>query len=218
MKALTATGLLLVCALSACSKAPAAPQKTGSLTPVDLPAHPAVAPLPDPALNGGHVGRAPRRITVAQLKQSIVITTGRQWSQLDALASSLGQADFAVTVSESTEANLVFAKFLEDGAREVCLNAAKDDLARTDSASRVLWPELAGNGKDFTLVDEDSVRKNLETLALRFWGSRFEEAELTQWATTFKNMAAQAKLINKPEQAWGGICVALMVDPRFITY
>lgn len=218
MNALKYTVLTLACALSACSKAPAAAEKTGTLTPVDMPSHPVVNTLPDPDMNGGHVGRAPRRITVAQLKQSIVTTTGRQWSQIDTLASSLGQADFAVTVSESTEANLVFAKFLEDGAREVCLNAAKDDLARTDPTTRMLWPELSGSGKDFTVVDDASIRKNLATLATRFWGSTFEPDELTQWASTFKKMAAQAKTINKPEQAWGGICVAMMIDPRFITY
>ena len=35
---------------------------------------------------------------------------------------------------------------------------------------------------------------------------------------TFKKLATRAKTINKPEQAWGSICVALMTDPRFITY
>src|SRR6185312_10998094 len=95
----------------------------GELSPVP-DGHPAITALPDPELQGGHVGRAPRRITTAQLKSSIRVTTGRDWSQIDNLAASLGQADYALLNAESTETNLVFAKFLEDGAREVCLGAS----------------------------------------------------------------------------------------------
>ena len=83
-------GLALV---AACSKAPVPADKTADLTPVDLGNHPSLTPLPDPDLQGGHVGRAPRRLTVAQLNASILITTGRQWSQIDNLAASLGKAD-----------------------------------------------------------------------------------------------------------------------------
>ncbi len=202
-----------------CSNGPASGKTTpATLTPVDMPEqHPAVTPLPDPEMNGGHAGRAPRRITVPQLKASIVTVTGKQWSQIDNLASSLGQADFAVTVSDSTEANLVFAKFLEDGAREVCLSVARDDLARGQSA-RVLWPEVPGTDKDFTALADATIQKNLSALALRFWGSPFDSGELTDWTQTFKKVALRAKAANKPEQAWGSICVAMMTDPRFITY
>jgi hypothetical protein len=211
--------LLMVLGLATCTKSPAPKAQPGTLSPVELPPeHPAVTPLPDPELNAGHTGRAPRRLTAAQLKQSIQITTGRQWSQLDALAPSLGQADFAVTSIESIEANLVFAKFLDDGAREVCLNAARDDLARTDPVTRVLWPEVPGVGRDFTTLDDATVQANLRTLALRFWGSTFEPDELAAWARTFTQLAARAKVVNKPELAWGGICIALMTDPRFFTY
>ncbi len=200
-------------------KSSAGPEKAGTLTPVEMPTdHPVITPLPDPEQNGGHAGRAPRRITVAQLKQSIQTTTGRQWSQIDTLAASLGQADYALTVSDSLEPNLVFAKFLDDGAREVCLGAANDDLRRTDPATRYLWPEVSGAPRDFTTLDEATIRKNLGTLSLRFWGSAFDPSELTTWTATFKKIATQAKTVNKPEQAWGAICIAMMTDPRFITY
>jgi len=151
------------------------------------------------------------------LKQSIVTVTGRQWSQIDNLAASLGQADFALTVSDATEPNLVFAKFLEDGAREVCLAAARDDLNRAQDA-RVLWPDVPGTGRDFTVLDDATIQKNLGTLAVRFWGSPFDTQELTTWTDMFKRIAGRAKTANRPEQAWGAICVAMMTDPRFITY
>jgi hypothetical protein len=202
-----------------CTKAPGStPENPGTLTPVELPSdHPVINPLPDPEANGGHAGRAPRRISVPQLKQSIVTVTGRQWSQIDNLAASLGQADFALTVSDATEPNLVFAKFLEDGAREVCLAAARDDLNRAQDA-RVLWPDVPGTGRDFTVLDDATIQKNLGTLAVRFWGSPFDTQELTTWTDMFKRIAGRAKTANRPEQAWGAICVAMMTDPRFITY
>lgn len=216
---LPALTLVTALGLATCTKSPAPAVQPGTLSPVELPPeHPEVAPLPDPELNAGHSGRAPRRLSAAQLKQSIQVTTGRQWSQLEALAPSLGQADFAVTSIEAIEANLVFAKFLDDGAREVCLNTARDDLARTEPSARVLWPEVPGAGRDFTGLDEATVQANLRTLALRFWGSTFEPDELATWALTFKQLAARAKVVNKPELAWGGICIALMTDPRFFTY
>jgi hypothetical protein len=205
--------------VAACTKQPTpAPDAPATVAAVPLPdAHPLLTPLPDPGLNGGLVGRAPRRISVSQLKQSIVTVTGVQWSQIDTLAASLGQADFALTVSDSLDPNLVFAKFLEDGAREVCLAAAKADLTRAP-AQRVLWPELTQPSTDFTTVDDVAIARNLGTLATRFWGSSFEPSELTDWTLTFKKLAVRAKATNKPEQAWGSICVAMMTDSRFITY
>jgi hypothetical protein len=126
---------LTLLASAACSnQAPdAAPAAAvpAQLEPVPAGHPPIVAP-PDPELAGGHVGRAPRRLTTAQLKASIRVTTGRDWSQIDNLAASLGRADYALVNAEATETNLVFAKFLDDGAREVCLAAADADLKQTD--------------------------------------------------------------------------------------
>jgi hypothetical protein len=220
-RTLIATLLGLALAAAGCSSKPVepGPARPAGLTPVDLPDHPTLTPLPDPELNGGHTGRAPRRLTVAQLKASIATVTNgtRQWSQIDTLAASLGQADFALTNAESTEANLVFAKFLEDGAREVCLNVARDDLNR-EPADRVLWPDVPGNPRDFTTLDDATIRQNLSTLSVRFWGSPFTADELGQWTEAFKRFAKQAKAIDKPEQAWGAVCIAMMTDSRFFTY
>ena len=56
------------------------------------------------------------------------------------------------------------------------------------------------------------------TMSVRFWGSPLDTDELVAWTGTFKKVALRAKTANKPEQAWGSICVAMMTDPRFITY
>lgn len=220
MKTLVKTSALLAAALAfvGCTSKPAEkPELAGTLETVDMGNHPPTVKLADPEQNEGHVGRKPRRITVAQLRESILTTTGRQWSQINNLAASLGQPDFALTVSESTEANLVFAKFLEDGAREVCLAVSNADLTRAP-ADRVLWPDLTVANRDFTTLSDDAIKGNLSYLAIRFWGQPFSDAERDAWTTTFKTIAARAKTINRPEQAWGAMCIAFMTDPRFVTY
>ncbi len=213
-----------VLVLAACSKAPAPADKVGDLSPIDMSNHPPITKLPDPDLQGGHVGRAPRRITVAQLKASILITTGRQWSQIDNLAASLGRADYALVNAEAIEPNLVFAKFLEDGAREVCLGAASADLSRPNAADRVLSP-LVPTSTDLTTLPDADVRQNLVYLSTRFWGQPLAGDELDTWLQTFKKLATATKTPVPPattaaprQQAWGGICIALMTDPRFFTY
>ncbi len=208
----------LVFCLAGCSRETPTPLPVGGeVKQVELPGnHPPLTTLPDPEANGGHAGRAPRRISVPQLKQSIITTTGREWAKLDDLASSLGKADYAITVSDSTEANLVFAKFLDDGAREVCKATATEDLLKPQG-ERVLSAEIPdGVG----IPSDELLQRNLQSLALRFWGSSLDEAELSTWLNTFKTKlypAADASA-SKRWQAWGSVCVAMMTDQRFITY
>ena len=111
-----------------------------------------------------------------------------------------------------------FAKFLEDGAREVCLKTADDDAKKTDASLRRLSPEVPVNITDVTLIDDATAKKNLVTLSLRMWGDGLQGAELDTWAASFKQLAAAAKKANKPREAWGSICIAMLTDPRFITY
>jgi hypothetical protein len=210
--------LFLLAAAAACSSSDPTPApRPAQLKPIP-PGHPPIEPLPDPELSGGHVGRAPRRITVAQLKSSIQITTGRQWSQIDNLAASLGRADYALVNAEATEPNLVFAKFLEDGAREVCTTTAQADLAETDASKRVLSPEVPASVSDLSKISDEIAKQNLVYLSTRFWGEPLAGAELDTWAASFKMIAARAEAAKKKREAWGAICIALMTDPRFSTY
>ena len=214
----TSTLLAAAVLLSACAKPAAPAPRDGTLNPVEITNHPTLTPLPDPELQGGHVGRAPRRITVAQLKASILTVTGRQWSQIDNLSASLGKADFALVNAESVEPNLVFAKFLEDGAREVCTLTAAADLTTPLAADRILSPEVPASITDLSKIDLPTAKNNLVYLSTRFWGQPLGGAELDTWATSFTTMAARAQTANKKREAWGAICIAMMTDPRFITY
>jgi len=175
-------------------------------------------PLVDPELQGGHVGRAPRRLTVDQLDQSITVAVGRRWNGIDSVAASLGKADFAMTVTESTDPNLVFAKFLEDGAREVCVGQAQADIAATTAANRVLARELPDSLTNLNNLTQAQIKQNLTYLSLRFWGEPLAGAELDAWATLFTQLAQRAQSISRRDQALSAICIALITDPRFMTY
>jgi hypothetical protein len=172
----------------------------------------------DPDQQDGHVGRAPRRVTVAQLDQSIQVAVGRPWAGLGAVAASLGRADYAMVVSESTDPNLVFAKFLEDGAREVCLATAAADLAAPTAEGRVLARKL-GEGSLTKIADlpRAAIAQNLVYLSTRFWGAPLAGEDLDAWTALFEQLAIRAQSAGKPEQAFAAVCLALMTDPRFIT-
>jgi hypothetical protein len=210
---------LVALGAAACEKTPATPPPVdGQLEPVANP-HGDLNPLPDPELQDGRVGRAPRRITVNQLARSIEVAVGRPWTQLDSLAPSLGRADYALVNSESTEPNLVFAKFLEDGAREVCVLQATAEVKLTDPAARVLTRTLpAGAVGDLRKLTEAQVRELLVYQSTRFWGSPLQGDELTRWVGFFTKAAARAETIVKREQAIAAVCIAMMTDSRFLTY
>ncbi|HVE85633.1 MAG TPA: hypothetical protein VND93_22420 [Myxococcales bacterium] len=179
---------------------------------------PALPPMVDPELQGGHVGRAPRRLTVDQLDQSITVAVGRRWTGIDQVAASLGKADFAMSVTEGADPNMVFAKFLEDGARTVCLAQAQADIAATTAATRVLARELPDNITNLTTLTQAQIKLNLSYLSTRFWGEPLQGAELDAWAALFTQLAMRAQGINRREQALAATCIALVTDPRFLTY
>ncbi|HEY8207528.1 MAG TPA: hypothetical protein VIG99_08610 [Myxococcaceae bacterium] len=210
-----APALALMAAAAACSKV-----KEQETTLEQLaPGHPPLTPLVDPDLQGGHVGRAPRRLTVAQLDASITTAVGRRWTGIDSVAATLGKPDFAMTVTEATDPNLVFAKFLEDGAREVCVAQAQADIAAASAANRVLAHDLPDNITNLNNLTPAQVKQNLTYLSLRFWGEPLQGTELDAWATLFSTkLAPRAQTINRRDQAFAALCIALITDPRFMSY
>ncbi|HEX8823089.1 MAG TPA: hypothetical protein VF794_24385 [Archangium sp.] len=207
---------LLALGAAACEKTPATPPTgDGLLEPVANP-HGDPMPLPD-LEQQGRVGRSPRRITANQLGRSIEVAVGRSWTQLEGRATSMGRADYALVNIESTEPNLVFAKFLEDGAREVCLGQASDEVKLL--VPRVLTRTLPGaTVGDLRKLTDAQVRELLVYLSTRFWGAPLEGEELTRWAGFFTQAATRAESIQKRDQALAAVCIALMTDSRFLTY
>lgn len=212
--------VLLLLAAAGCerSQAPAQAPLDAQLEPVVPNPHGDMRPLPDPEQQQGRVGRSPRRLTADQLGRSIEVAVGRPWTQLRDLAPSLGKPDYASSTSEATEPNLVFAKFLEDGAREVCLAQAAAEIRLTDPGQRVLSRAIPGAVGDLTRLTPAQVNALLEELSLRFWGAPLEGAELARWADFFTRAAAIAESKRKRDQAFAALCMALLTDERFFTY
>ena len=215
--------VLVALALPACDKTPAAPPlQDGQLDPVNP--HPGgegggVTPLPDPEEQSGRVGRSARRLTVAQLGRSIETAVGQPWTDLDARAASLGRADYALINAESTEPNLVFAKFLEEGARKVCLAQATAERKLGSAQDRALGRKLPdGTAVDLRKLNPAQVDESLVYLSTRFWGAPLQGEELVRWRGFFTQAATRAHTVNKPEQAMAVVCIALMTDSRFLTY
>jgi uncharacterized membrane protein len=100
----------------------------------------------------------------------------------------------------------------------VCLATAAADLAASSPEARVLTPGVTVSNGDFTTMSDAQVRATLEGLSVRFWGQRLSDDERSTWSQTFRAVAARAKAVNQPAQAWGAMCIAFMTDPRFITY
>ncbi|NOK16053.1 hypothetical protein [Corallococcus carmarthensis] len=177
-----------------------------------------IDPLPDPEAQGGSVGRAPRRLTVAQLKESIKIAVGMEWDELESRAASLGRADYALITTENTEPNLVFARFLDDGARKVCIAQAQKDIAQADVTLRTLGRTLPTPMSDLTKLTDAQVNETLVYLSTRFWGAPLSGDELTRYSTFFRKAAARAETLKKRDQALAVVCIAMLTDSRFITY
>ncbi len=213
---------LVALGLAACEKpkTDATPSTMdGTLTPVGDPHGDTVTPLPDPEAQNGRVGRSARRLTVNQLGTSIQTAVGRPWTKLDNLSASLGRADYALVNTESIEANLVFAKFLEDGSREVCLAQATAELKQTTPGDRVLTRTLpTGVPGDLRKLTDAQVREMLVYLSTRFWGAPLEGDELTRWVGFVTKAAVTAEPLGKRDQALAALCINLMTDSRFLTY
>ncbi len=229
MRRLVLTAALLALTSSGCMKSDeqATPPLDGQLEPVPNPHQPGdFEPLPDPEAQSGSVGRAPRRLTVSQLDAAILNAVGRRWitpdgrDGIDARATSLGRADYALVVNENTEPNLVFAKFLEDGARLVCTLQAKDELAQADASLRTLSRTLPGKWDDLRKLTDAQVREFLIYNSTRFWGSPLTGDELTKWVGLFTQASARVEAMNpkRRDSALAVVCIAMLTDPRFITY
>lgn len=222
MRRLVALALLALA--PACSKSEEKalpPPVEGQLEPIPNPHEGSVTPLPDPELQEGSVGRAPRRITVDQLKTSIQTAAGRPWGDLEERAASLGRADYANIVTENIEPNLVFAKFLEEGAREVCVAQAQAEMSIADRNARVLSrtvPTVSGTAGNLTRLTDAQLTELLDYMSTRFWGAPLSGDELTKWKGFFTKVAARAEATNKRHQAYAALCIAMMTDARFVTY
>jgi hypothetical protein len=202
-------------------------------SPETHPALPSEPILPEEALSSGdRVGRAPRRLSVDQLRASLLAATGFTWvasrrvsdsdaesgfrklpdaDMLEALAPTLGRADYATTTSDSVDPAVTFSKLAGDAARAACRASIQADLA-TNGERRILHDVKP---RDTLASQEAAVRANLSYLALRFWGRTIapRDPELAALLTLFDRAS-----VARPEEGWRAVCIAMATDPQFLTY
>lgn len=175
---------------------------------------PTAAPVPD------GVQRGWRRMDLDQLDASIrKVTGGIGWDdargqpRYDALAETLGAPDYVVGTLEDKSVSLLFLKFLEDAAGDVCGKLVEREAA-------------GGEGNVFlthVTVDDtmqshpEGVRATLTEALLRFHGRHVavDSPELEPWTFLFESSTL---VTGTPEQGWRTVCVGLLTHPDFYTY
>jgi hypothetical protein len=230
--------------------APPPAESTGTTSVVDPttlpPGHPTV-PIADPQENGHRVGRAPRRLSVDQLRASLLAVTGYTWvarrtvpdpsapsgtrdvpnaDMLEALAGTLGRADFLNTTSHALDPAVTFSKLASDAARVACRQSVSEDVAQADPQRRRLLREL---GPSVASADPAAVRRNIAYMARRFWGRALpaDSAEVTAILRVFTAASTApeerdgmrvTRPAGTPTDGWRAVCVAMATDPQFLTY
>lgn len=198
-------------------------------TPIDTPTptppptvvpHPPVDVTPGPAVDAvtdRGIGRPPRRMTIDQLDASLrAVTGGIGWTQgannrFVQLSATLGVPDYIERTEEDLEPGLLFQKFLEDAAGDVCAAL----VARERSAPSVF---LTQAGVDAELpADEMAVRGTLADALLRFHGRAVDptDPQLEPWFFLWESLR---QVTGDGEATWRSTCVALITHPDFASY
>jgi hypothetical protein len=179
------------------------------------PAHP--HEMPAPPVNPAAVpdGRATRRLTVDQLRRSIpqlfggdhwtLTYRGEEVDLFDALARTLGEADYVEVTQNNVDPNPLFQKFMDDMASQLCGKALQADAANRDLESRLI------------LRHPDDVDANLRFLRLKFhgvWMAPGDDAGLAG----LRKLHDDVKRDADEQAAWQAVCVALVTSPEFLAY
>jgi hypothetical protein len=176
--------------------------------------------VPDVPLEG-LVGRKPKRLSVDQLNASILAATGIAWTDtingvpktnvLNYLAPTLGRPDYAQITHDSLDPNVMFAKFVGDGARKVCSDLATND--KGSPADKRVLVRVAGATEANNL---EAVNKNVIYLRTRFLGDDASGFSLTSpFVKVFQDTVSGG---GTADDGWLAVCVAMMTDPLFLTY
>lgn len=191
--------------------------------------------------------RERRRMDVDQLDQAIREVTGNRvdgelvggigWESFrndsgvytvrqryfETYGDTLGVPDYINSSSEDLTVSLLFEKFLDDAARDVCRRL----VDREDGNGRPYDGDAQGIFLPVEVSDEApsqaDVDQTLSNLLLRFHGRSLEpsDQQLQPWRDLFgrlQSAAAEADEPLPPRRAWEGVCVALITHPDFYTY
>lgn len=195
------------------------PVEAGPATPAELLPPVQFARRPRRRMNVDQLSDAMRRVS-----GGIGWTNDRGDDLFESLAATLGRPDYVQRTVEELEPTVLFQKFLDDAARDVCTRMLAADLAALQAeaeadpdnppADRILLRHVDA---DDTIADApDAVDRNLRHLLAWFHGREVRDAnDLAHLKTLVEQAAA---LTDDPTQSWLGVCGVLFTHPDFYTY
>jgi len=184
--------------------------------------------------------RTRRRMDIDQLDASIRQVTGgigwERWSTpsdrdpyvaeryFETFGDTLGVPDYINSASEDTTVSLLFVKFLDDAARDVCRRTAN----REAGDGRVYDGDPQGifDPVDVTTVDNSptQISEALASMILRFHGRAVapDDPQLDPWRDAYGRLETAVLAVEEgdpePRRIWEGLCVAMITHPDFYTY
>jgi len=181
--------------------------RTDQLGAVDLP-HPV------------EEGRVRRRMDIDQLNASLrQVTNGIGWEingvdQIEDLDRTLGRPDYEASTHEDLEPGLLFQKFLDDAANDVCEElVARESVGEPDNVYLV-HATLA----DTSGSRPEAIEENLRSALLRFHGHAFPSGapQLEPWRFLFDTTVDVTG--GDTYAGWRSVCIALVTHPDFTLY
>lgn len=214
--ALLGSVLVILSACDAKSSAPNDPAPTFPDHPMPIaPSEIGEAEL-EPSQEAEDAGKVARRLSVDQLRRSIpalfggITWTVRQGQRdvigFDALARALGEADYIQTSASNLDPSPLFAKFMDDMAGDVCAKAVAHDRA------------AATPRNDRVLIRRDDPDANLRFLRLKLHGllvPMSSRAGIEDLRILYDEILAETR---SEDEAWTGVCVAMLTAPEFMAY
>lgn len=182
--------------------------------------------------------RGTRRLSVDQLEATLPVIAGSDQNGASitwtysvrgtplaatddrALGKTLGRPDYVSVTAEPAQPDMLYVKFMDDMARDVCAKMLSADLARSNPSSRTLV-RFASTSE---VGDSAAIRENLRYLRLRFWGDKVtDDARLAPEQSLFEQAVATAAAAGQSsgEQAqagWKAVCVGMLNAPAFHLY
>ncbi len=218
---------LMSLSLVACDEGQGTPDLDTTPRDTELPpGHPHVNDLISLA-----TARGSGRLSVSQLRKSLPVVAGVDasgengitWGRLEANATALGEADFETITIENYDPSPLYAKFMDDAARDVCAQMLSAEAG--DAPAKTLYRFVEKT--DTVESNPAGVDQNLRYLKLRFHGVRVADDD-TESIAPLRMLfaraveAAQGSNATASEshvrEGWRLVCVAMMTSAEFHIY
>src|SRR5690606_37814548 len=191
MRRIILVACLLSCGLAGCDQDAVPPVLDADRSEGLPPNHPEVDELRSLATSRGS-----GRLSVNQLRLSFPLVAGQtpegddiSWTQLERYAAALGEPVYADVTIENLDPSLLYAKFMDDAARDVCNQILDNDPTVASAQDRTLY-RFVDFGDTFE-TNPAGVDQNLRYITLRFHGIRVPDDE-TEGIASLRNLFTRA--------------------------